>query len=303
MVSNHPDVQARLERQRARLAQSIEFLPDKPEETATSTAAALWLMAAGVPVSAERASQLELPVLSDEQNTVLEGLIEQRLRGVPLAHLTQRQLFMGIEMLAGPQALVPRKETELLADAAVRLARDRAAGRSMCTVVDVCTGSGNVALAVAHHVAASRVHAADLSEEAVTLAARNASHLGLQSRVEFLAGDLLAPFDDERFHGRVDVLTCNPPYINSAKVERMPREIADHEPRLAFDGGALGISILMRLIKEAPRFLCEGGWLAFEVGAGQGPALVKRLTAGSMFRRIEHVADDAGVMRVVIAQH
>ena len=294
---------ATLEPYRLRLEQSLEFLPDKPEETAASTAAALWLLAAGVPVSPQRALHLELPSLHPQQQEHLENLMTRRLSGVPLAHLTQRQQFMGIEMLAGPQALVPRKETELLATAAIDLVRRCIDAQGRCSFVDVCTGSGNVALAVAHHVRQAHVHAADLSDEAVALARRNAEHLQLAGVVTFATGDLLAPFDEERFIGSVDVLTCNPPYINSTKVERMPREIADYEPRLAFDGGALGISILMRLIKEAPRFLCQGGWLLFEVGAGQGPALMKRIKASSDYAHVESVSDESGTVRVVMAQH
>jgi len=286
-----------IESVRARLAESLDFLPDKPEETADSTARALWLKAADIPASAQRAMAMDLPSLTPQQAAELDRLIEQRLAGDPLAHLTARQNFLGLEMLAGPEALVPRKETELLA----RTALARVAGREgrALQVVDVCTGSGNVALALAHHLPEARVHAADLSSEAVSLARKNCAHLGLDQRVTFHCGDLLAPFDTPEFLGRVHLLTCNPPYINSAKVERMPAEISGHEPRLAFDGGALGIGILMRLIKDAPRFLCEGGWVAFEVGLGQGPALVKRMQASSAYRHVQAATDEAGAIRVV----
>ena len=285
---------------RARLADSLEFLPDKPEETADSTARALWLKAADVPVSARRASTMTLPPLASHQAAELDRLVSQRLAGVPLAHLTSRQSYLDLEMLAGPEALVPRQETELLA----RTALARVVGREdeALLVVDVCTGSGNVALALAHHLPRARVHAADLSGEAVSLARRNAAHLGLERRATFDCGDLLAPFDTAEFLGRVELLTCNPPYINSAKVERMPAEISGHEPRLAFDGGALGIGILMRLIKDAPRFLREGGWVVFEVGLGQGPALVKRMQGIPAYRQVQAANDESGAIRVVTAQ-
>ncbi len=278
----------------------VAFLPDKPEETPDSTLRALWLTAAGRPMSAEASLSLELPQLSDVQAASLAQLIERRASGVPLAHLTQRQRFMDMEMLAGAQALVPRKETELLARAAVQLTRDL--DMAHVKVLDVCTGSGNVALAIAYHVPAAYVYAADLSEDAVGLARQNARHIKLTDRIEFRAGDLLQPFDAPQFLGQIDVLTCNPPYINSAKVERMPTEISAHEPRLAFDGGSLGIGILMRLMNEAPRFIRPGGWLAFEVGLGQGPALVKRMKAGVVYKDIATVQDDAGAIRVVMAR-
>ena len=205
-------------------------------------------------------------------------------------------------MLAGPDALVPRKETELLARAAVGLCEQLSAQRKQLTVLDVCTGSGNVALAIAQHISTAFVYAADLSEAAVALARRNSTHLGLSARTEFRSGDLLAPFDSAEFHGGIDVLTCNPPYINSAKVSHMASEIAVHEPQLAFDGGPFGIAILMRLLEAAPRFLRTGGWLAFEVGLGQGPALMKRLQKTPAFGELRTVQDEADAIRAILAQ-
>jgi release factor glutamine methyltransferase len=281
-----------------RIGQALTFLPDKPEETPQSTLRALWFTAAGSPRSAEGAMTGELPALGPAAEGRLESLLARRLEGVPLAHLTERQQFVGMEMLAGPGALVPRRETELLARAAIELVRGVVAKSGGAKVIDVCTGSGNVALAVAHHVHEARVFGADLSEEAVALARRNSAHLKLSQRTEFRAGDLLAPFDTAEFHGTVDVLSCNPPYISSAKVEQMHGEISKYEPRLAFDGGAFGVNILMRLLQDAPRLIKAGGWLCFEVGLGQGPAMVKRLEkAGFVDLRTEK--DENGAPRAL----
>jgi release factor glutamine methyltransferase len=285
-----------------RFSRELAFLPDKPEETPESTLRALWHAAAGSPRSAEAALEGPLPQLSAAGETALAALAEKRLAGMPLAHLTQRQRFVDMEMLAGPGALVPRRETELLARAAIELVRDTAARQDGVRVIDVCTGSGNVALAIAQHVPAARVFAADLSEDAVALARLNATHLGLQERATFEAGDLLAPFDKPEFHGAVDVLTCNPPYISSAKVEHMHGEISRHEPHLAFDGGPFGVAILMRLLQDAPRFVRAGGWLAFEVGLGQGPSMVKRLEKSGVFTDVRTRNDDNGAVRAIAAR-
>lgn len=291
-----------LDEARRILAGRIEFLPDKPEETLESTLRALWFTAAGLPRSAEASLLGEPPELDDAALAVFRGLLNKRLSGVPLSHLTLRQRFMGIEMLAGPRALIPRKETELLAKAAVRATKQSTSGHEGPIVVDVCTGSGNVALAIAHHVESARVFGADLSDDAVALARDNARQLRLQDRVEFRCGDLLSPFESEAFLGKIDVLTCNPPYINSAKVGTMSGEISEHEPRLAFDGGPLGIGILMKLTQQAPRFLRPGGWLAFEVGLGQGPALAKRLQANPRFTHVECHEGEQGGLRVIVAR-
>ena len=286
---------------RTRLTAGLSLLPDKPEETPDSTLRALWHAAADAPLSVQKAAALPLPALDADGMERLRTLIAQRVAGTPLAHLTGRQHFMGLELLAGKEALIPRKETELLGRAALDVLQTLAAGRDEVIVVDVCTGSGNLALALASHVPQARVFGADLSGEAVALAQRNARHLGLQERVEFRAGDLMAPFDEPAFHDRLSLLVCNPPYISSKKVDSMPGEIIGHEPRLAFDGGPLGIRIVERLTREAPRFLAAGGFLIFEVGLGQGPALLRRLAGNKSYATLKSFADEAGEIRVILA--
>jgi len=282
-----------------RLRQDWQPIPDKPEETPENTLLALSWTAAGSPRSAVAAgTSAALPSLDEEAERRLDGLLDSRMRGVPLAHLTGRQHFLGLELMAGPEALIPRAETELLGRAAIGLARDTGAALA----IDVCTGCGNLALALAHHVDGLQVHGADLSVESVELARRNAAMLGLGERARFRSGDLLAPFDASDFTGSVDLLVCNPPYISSGKVASMAAEISAHEPRLAFDGGALGVSILTRLMHEAPRFLRGGGWLAFEVGAGQGAAMARRLRNDGNWDEVREHSDAGGVVRVVLAR-
>lgn len=284
------------------LGSRLTFLSDKPEETLDSTLRALWFAAAGLPKSAALALLCDLPALDETAMSRLDGLVESRLGGVPLAHITGRQHFMGMDMLAGPEALVPRKETELLGTAAVARAREAVTDRGRALVVDVCTGCGNIALSVARHVPNAVVFAADLSDVAVNLGRSNAVHLGLERQVEFRVGDLLEPFATSDFFGQVDLLTCNPPYINSVKVGQMPDEIAGHEPKLAFDGGPFGVGILMRVLEEAPRFLRVGGWLAIEVGLGQGPAISKRIQREGAFQEVRPITDHRGDVRAILAQ-
>jgi len=284
------------------LESSLQVLEDKPEETPVTTLRALWFKAANEPRSTEASEQGDLPELSSEQQSTLENLVTRRLEGVPLAHITGRQQFMGVELLAGPQALVPRKETELLGNAALEVLLQMQSKFGTTKVIDVCTGAGNLAVAFASEATQAKVFAADLSEDAVGLAIQNTEFAGVNDRVEVRAGDLLAPFDSDEFMGTVDLLTCNPPYISSAKVETMHEEISNYEPRLAFDGGPFGIKILQRLIKEAPRFLKPGGWLAFEVGLGQGPAWVQRLEKTGKFTNIKSIKDHAGEVRAIVGQ-
>ena len=227
-----------------------------------------------------------------------EALLARRRGGEPVAYITGRRGFWSLDLQVGPATLIPRAETELLARAAIALAQETGARLA----IDVCTGCGNLALALAHAIDGLQVHGADLSADSVGLARRNAAMLGLEARACFREGDLLAPFDADGFAGQVDLLVCNPPYISSGKVQAMAAEISAHEPRLAFDGGPLGVSILTRLIHEAPRYLRTGGWLAFEVGAGQGSAMARRLRNHGAWAQVRELEDGHGLVRAVLAR-
>jgi len=174
--------------------------------------------------------------------------------------------------------------------------------RGPLMVIDACTGSGNLALAYAHYEPQAHVYASDLSPEAVTLAKRNCEFMGLGERVEVKLGDLLDPFDNPSFLGRCDFLSCNPPYISAAKVKAMHPEISRHEPEAAFNGGVYGVSILMKLVRNAPRFLRPGGWLGFEVGHGQGAGLARQLEKIPAFAGVETYADATGEIRAILAK-
>ena len=283
------------------LAEEFQALPDKPNETPESTLRAIWFAAAGNPRGIERSQATDLPTLDEKGRSRLAEMIAQRRAGVPLAHLTGRQDFLGIEFLVSPDALIPRRETEILGRAVLGLLSEFRRNGSPLTIVDVCTGSGNLALAFAHHDPECEVHAADLSPEAVALASRNAAALGLEDRVRFHTGDLFEPFVTE-LKNRVDVISCNPPYISSARISEMPDEISNHEPQVAFDGGPFGIRILSRLVKESQRLLKSGSWLCFEVGRGQGPGAQKLLAGSPAFEEVRTYHDDDGEIRALAAR-
>jgi release factor glutamine methyltransferase len=284
------------------LKDKLHFLEDKPEETLESTIKALWMMAAGSLVSAEKAIELQLPELTTEQVKNLNKLIKFRINNTPLAHITKRQRFMGIELITDERALIPRKETEILGKKALELSLNISKSKDTINVIDVCCGSGNLGIAVAHFNPKSKVFAADISEEAVQLAQENVSLLNQNERVSVKQGDLFSGFESSEFYNKMDLIICNPPYISSSKVVKMNSEIASNEPSLAFDGGMLGIKIIQKLITEAPLFLMTDGWLIFEVGVGQGDFIIKLLQKTMKYKQLESVTDESGNIRVILAQ-
>ncbi len=285
----------------ARLQAHLELPPDKPDEDYESTLRALWLAAADRPMSADAAGKHELPPLTDGQHRQLETWVGERLAGRPLAYITGRQSFMGVDFVVRPGALIPRRETELLGEAALAVLRGYPE-QPVVRCLDVCTGCGNLAIALAIQWPAARFLASDLCEEAVEVARENATLHGLENDLGLFVGDLFEPFAAAEHHQRYDLITCNPPYVSSTNVPQMAAEISGHEPPAAFDGGFGGMAILRRLVAEAPQYLVPGGWLVFEVGAGQGEAVIKRLRARSPFREIDGVCDAAGTVRVVTAR-
>ncbi|MCT7376266.1 N5-glutamine methyltransferase family protein [Chelativorans salis] len=207
--------------------------------------------------------------------------------------------FMGIELEMAPGVLVPREETELLGRSAVELLQGMS-GEAI--VIDMCCGSGNLALAIAAAVPTARVWASDLTDDTVALARRNAERCGLAGSVKVVQGDLFSGLQDEGLEGKADLVVCNPPYISTLRLEGDRAALLENEPREAFDGGPYGLSIHQRLVREAAAFLKPGGWLAFEFGEGQDRQVKILLTRAGFYEPARFAADAAGTPRVAIAR-
>jgi release factor glutamine methyltransferase len=280
----------------------LHFLEDKPEETSDSTLRACWHTASGSPRSAEEANKIPLAELTKKQIDILYNLVEKRLNNIPLAYITGRQSFMGIEMLADKRALIPRKETEILGRKALDVSIGLAKEKKWVRVMDICAGSGNLGLAIAYHNPKTVVFATDLSHEAVEHSKDNISFLNLHGRVQVEQGDLFAAFEKEQHYRKADIIVCNPPYISTGKVAKMNWEISGHEPVMAFDGGMFGTKIIQKLLAEAPKFLSPNGWLLFEVGLGQGPFIMDICERTGNYRQIQSINDANNNIRVIMAQ-
>lgn len=202
--------------------------------------------------------------------------------------------FLGISIAAGPGVLAPRPETELLG--AVGLSRLE--GIKAPLVIDMCCGSGNLGLAIAHARPDASVFLSDLTDETVAQAASNAGRLGLGGQVTIGQGDLFAGIEALLDGRKADLVIANPPYISTGKLAGDAAHLLENEPREAFDGGVYGIALHQRLIAEAPDFLKPGGWLIMEFGLGQDRQ-VSLLTARSgRYRRVEFFENADGQKRV-----
>ena len=209
------------------------------------------------------------------------------------------QTFLGLDLLCGPGALVPRPETELLGRTAIE--KVKAAGPSP-RVIDVCCGAGNLGCAIATLVPGARVWATDLTDGCVGWARRNVDPLQLGDRLTVRQGDLFAGLAADGLEGSIDVIVCNPPYISTGRLAGDRAGLLEHEPREAFDGGTYGIAIHQRVIREALAFLRPGAPLLFELGVGQGRQVSALFTRARTYGPVELVSDATGEPRVAVAR-
>ena len=237
-------------------------------------------------------------LVSDAELLTTRGLIERRVGREPLQYILGTQEFCGLEFDVNPAVLIPRPETELLVEyVAQRIPTERQA-----TIVDVCTGSGCIAVSIARLRPRTRVIATDLSRPSLDVARQNATRHGVCDRITWLEGDLLRPLVEQELEGRVDVIVSNPPYIAEADWATLQPEVRLFEPRGALVAGPQGTELHERLLQEAGRYLSPGGALIMEIGAGQARAMrrIVEQIPGYRFRRL--VYDEAGLERIVIVE-
>lgn len=229
-------------------------------------------------------------VLEDIHLAGYFALLERRAAGEPLQYLTGRQEFMSLPFRVGPGVLVPRQETELLVETVISLCRGR---KGMTEVLDIGTGSGCVAVCLAHYIPGSSIIAVDKMPDALAIARENAIENGVADRLEFIESDLFEAIAGRKF----DVIVSNPPYIRTGDIDRLQKEVRCHEPMAALDGGADGLDFYREIIDNAPGFLRERGSLAFETGHDQAAEVAALMADG--FEQISVYKDLTGIERVV----
>jgi len=229
----------------------------------------------------------------------LHELVKRAGRGEPIAYLTGRTEFYSLELDISPDCMIPRPETELLAERAIEFLRSRPGRQFVC---DLCTGCGCIAIAIAKNTPDAEIIATDICDAALATAAKNVEKHQLTKRIKLLCGDLFEPLlahlDVEKF----DLIVCNPPYVSQAEYEKLDKCVKDYEPKEALYAGVDGLDVYRRICKKAEDFLKPDAALMLETGCAQGPAVSKLLATSGTFSKITIEKDCHNNDRIAIAK-
>jgi release factor glutamine methyltransferase len=237
----------------------------------------------------------ERELTPDEQSN-FDEVVRERARGCPTQYITGHQEFWGLDLLVSPAVLIPRPETEHVVETILELVKEyRFDGPGRLKLVDVGTGSGCIALALASELPHAEIHACDISEEALEIARVNAARLALGGRVLFRKSDLLSVYAGEHF----DFVISNPPYVGECDADKVQKQVREFEPKVAVFSGHEGMEIYRRLVPQAHKHLRPGGWLVAEIGYSEEDN-VRNLLAG--WAQIQVTPDLQGIPRVVAAR-
>jgi len=236
--------------------------------------------------------------LTRHQFAYYKCLLNKRIRGEPTQYILGRREFWSLDLKVTPEVFIPRPETERLVEEVLKIFGGEK-GMAL-RFMEVGTGSGAIAIAMAKELKRCTIVAEDISWEAILLARENARIHGVSGRIRFLVGNLFSALKEGE--SRLDLVLSNPPYIPSSKIERLPREIAEFEPRVALDGGADGLAFFRRIVMGAPSFLRDGGWLMLELGEEQSGAVAEMIRDTGSFEPPCIIEDDSGLDRVIRAR-
>lgn len=293
-----------------RLLDTIKFSSDYLEKSGVADplvdAELLVLHASGID---RLGAYMENPEADWRLVSRINRLVKRRAAGEPLQYIIGHVEFLGLEIRVGKGVLIPRPETEMLVEEAIKTVKSKASGvkasvkkPSPFTIhhshyfLDLCTGSGCIALALAKGFPAAKVYATDISARAIKYARGNAERNTIRN-VIFLKGSLFTP---EAEHLSFDLITANPPYIRTSDISGLQREVREWEPLRALDGGEDGLDFYRKILSKAAGYLKKGGSMFFELGFGQAEA-VAEIAAHAGFKNIELIKDFAGIDRVLKA--
>jgi len=234
--------------------------------------------------------------LDDNQKEILSCMLERREKGEPIQYITGFTEFMGFQIKVDRRVLIPRPETEILVEQTIQFIRNSFFGKEI-NILDLCTGSGNIAISLARSLSGNRIVASDISSQALDIARENAAVNNVQDRIIFIESELFEQgFEDKG--SLFDVIVCNPPYLKSSELDHTATELA-FEPRIALDAGKDGLLYYEKIISQAPRYLNKEGRLIFEIGFNQLNAIKEILGSCKKFVLENVVKDYNNIDRVI----
>ncbi|MEK7880762.1 MAG: peptide chain release factor N(5)-glutamine methyltransferase [Deltaproteobacteria bacterium] len=235
--------------------------------------------------------------LKDSSKELLKGWLERRILREPLQYILGETEFYGYPIKVTPDVLIPRPETEEIVDEALKALK----GVKNPIVLDLCAGSGCIAIAIAKEIHGSCVIAIDASPKALAIAEENAVLNNVEKSITFLEGDLFASLKASGFEFSFDLIASNPPYIKTGDIETLPPEVRLHEPRMALDGGTDGLFSIRRIIFDAPKYLKPGGTLLMEIGFGEAEDVKRIVSDTGLYEFFEIKKDLEGIDRILKA--
>lgn len=227
-------------------------------------------------------------------------LIDRRAEGEPLQYIVGEQEFMGLSFNVNEAVLIPRQDTETLVETALSFAKNK---KGSISILDMCCGSGAIAISMAYFLPKSKLTACDISEAALNVARSNAKKNGVEKKINFIESDLYMPVQKKKpMKDKFDMILCNPPYIPSYVIPTLQREIKDHEPVAALDGGKDGLDFYRKMVTDSAVHLKKGGYILFEIGHDQADDVTALLEEEGCYKDIFTHKDMARSDRVITAR-
>lgn len=239
----------------------------------------------------EIVTNLEKEVKEEQKDRYYLALIEI-IQGMPIQYITNTQEFMKLNIFVNENVLIPQPDTEILVEEVIKIAELE----SKTKILDMCTGSGCIGVSLAYYLKNAKITMSDISKNAIEIAKKNAKENKVLEKTEFIKSDLF-----ENIEEKFDIIVSNPPYIETDVIKSLSKQV-QNEPKIALDGGKDGLLFYRKLIKEAPNFLNDNGYLCMEIGYNQKEEVIKLAKQKESFSKIEAIKDLSGNDRVIICK-
>ena len=241
-------------------------------------------------------------LINDSDFCKYNELIDKRANHVPLQYITKRVEFMSLDFVVDERVLIPRPETEILVETVLNKADKKQYHGRRITIIDIGTGSANIAVSLAKTLSDVKIYASDISRDALTVANKNIQRHDVANKIDLLYGNIFEAFCDYVEKGQVDFIVSNPPYVSETESKNLEPELRDHEPLLALVADEDGLCFYKQIIKDATDWIKPGGYLVIEIGETQANSILKLMQNELHYDEIEIINDLQGKERIISAK-